>query len=78
MTAVSIAAYNFTAMHATQLVSATFRIFWTTMVVVLVWIVCLVVGYEPFIAVPFTIQAVGFGMLVLGDATYNRFVVWCE
>ena len=74
MTVISMAAYNFTAMRATQLVSAIFRIFWSTMVTVLVWIVCLLVGYERFNALPFTIQFIGFSLLVLGNVTYNGFI----
>lgn len=74
MTVISMTAYNALALHVTQVVSSMFRIFWSTMVTVIVWITCLLVGYESLDFWPFTIQFTGFSLLILGNLIYNGMI----
>lgn len=67
---------NLNAMILIQKVSATFRIFWSNTTTVFVWIICLLVGYEKFIPLPFFIQLLGFAFLILGNFTYNEVIRW--
>ena len=72
----SVTVFNFTGMYSAKHMSSVFRIFWSSMVIVLVWIACLVLGFERFGGLAFMIQAIGFSMLVLANFTYNGFVKW--
>ena len=67
---------NLNAMILIQKVSAVFRIFWSNTTTVFVWLICLIVGYEKFIPLPFFIQLVGFSFLILGNFTYNEVIRW--
>lgn len=67
---------NLNAMILIQKVSAVFRIFWSNTTTVFVWIICLIVGYEKFIPLPFFIQLIGFSFLILGNFTYNEVIRW--
>ena len=61
-------------MRLIQLVSAVYRTFWSNTTTIIVWAVCLVVGYEEFVPLPFFIQLLGFTFLVLGNFTYNEVI----
>ena len=67
---------NLNAMILIQRVSAVFRIFWSNTTTIFVWLICLIIGYESFILVPFMIQLVGFTFLILGNFTYNEVIRW--
>lgn len=67
---------NLNAMILIQKVSAVFRIFWSNTTTIFVWVICLLVGYEKFIPLPFFIQLIGFSFLILGNFTYNEVIRW--
>lgn len=67
---------NLNAMILIQRVSAVFRIFWSNTTTIFVWLICLLIGYEEFVVLPFFIQLAGFAMLVLGNFTYNEVIRW--
>ena len=71
---ISVAILNFTAVHVTQLTSSVFRIFWKTMAVILVWIICVAVGFEKLNPLSSSIQVLGFVMLMISNLTYNGFL----
>ena len=67
---------NLNGMLLIQKVSAVFRIFWSNTTTVFVWIICLLVGYENFVLVPFMLQLLGFSFLIIGNFTYNEVIRW--
>lgn len=67
---------NLNAMILIQKVSAVFRIFWSNTTTIFIWIICLVIGYEKFVPLPFFIQLVGFALLIVGNFTYNEVIRW--
>ena len=67
---------NLNAMILIQKVSAVFRIFWSNTTTIFVWMICLIVGYEKFVPLPFFIQLIGFSFLILGNFTYNEVIRW--
>lgn len=65
---------NLNGMILIQNVSAVFRVFWSNTTTIFVWAICLIVGYESFVAVPFLVQLIGFSCLVTGNFTYNEVI----
>ena len=73
---ISIAVFNLTGVYATRLMSALYRTFWNSMSLILVWIICVAVGFETLEPLASSIQAIGFIMLVIANLTYNGLVKW--
>ena len=76
VTVFAVVFVNMNAMILIQKVSATFRIFWSNTTCVFVWIICLLIGYEKFVLIPFLIQLAGFSLLITGNFTYNEIIKW--
>jgi len=72
VTIASIMLFNLNGLILTQNVSSVFRAFWDATRTILVWIISLSFGIDPFDLTGFFLQLGGFALLLLGNFIYNE------
>lgn len=78
----AVLALNLVALQLARLVSAMYKAFWTSVSILIVWVVCshqvvsIAVGFEHFYMWRALVQLLGLVLLVLGSFTYNEVIIF--
>lgn len=74
--ALAVLVLNLASMYTVRKVSAVFRMVWSTMNNISIWIISIALGLETFELKKSSVQLLGFIFLVMGTFTYNGIIVW--
>lgn len=74
--ALAVLVLNLTGLALVKMTSVVFKVFWSTLNIIFIWVVSVALGLEEFDLNSALVQALGFVFLLLGNFTYCEIIVW--
>jgi len=74
--AIAVLVLNVTGLYIVKATSAVFKVFWSTLNIMVIWVVSVLLKLEGFDLNSALVQMLGFIFLLLGNFTYSEIIVW--
>ena len=74
--ACAVLVLNLTGLYLVKATSVVFKVFWSTLNIMVIWAVSVLLGLEGFDLNSALVQMFGFVFLLLGNFTYSEIIVW--